>query len=178
MLLRVFDNLKIIATHNFYPGDSSTPKAVLASHFDSHTETSVSHCTNGVSGLPGLGDLSRNPACLLVHFIDECSENTAVMYKYFQEGPFPGVAELYENKLPVTCFDVSQCQNCQKNHARVAGTNADGENVMQHLVDFIQLYICDGKIYFQMLPLKHGSMGNAESAKLHLLTVIMTYKKP
>ena len=32
----------------------------------------------------------------------------------------------------------------------------DGDEVWQHLSDFLQVYVCDGKMYFEILPLKHG----------------------
>ena len=129
---------------------------MVTSHYDGHEETSFAHCTNGVSRLVGSCGICTNPASLLVHFIDEGTENTSLMWKYFNDAVTPDLADMYANKLPVTCFNVDGCQMCQKGHPRTLSLDNGEFELWQHFVDFLQLYICDGKMFFEMLPLKNG----------------------
>ena len=116
MLPHVFENEAIVRAHNFYLGQSEDPFVAISSHYNGATQTSFLHVTTGVTRLIALGDLSRNPACLLTHFIDEAAESTAQMLKYFRVGIFSDL--LLVDKIPVACFDIEQCQMCEHGYPR------------------------------------------------------------
>ena len=134
MLPRVFESEDITKAHDFYFGrPNNSPAVIMSSHFDGHEETSFAHITNGVSRLAGLGDRSRNPATLLVHFIDEGSENSSLMYKYFREEVVPALRKFEAEGVPVTCFNVQQCQLCHNGHPRERMGNIDAfEELWKH----------------------------------------------
>ena len=81
------------------------------------------------------------------------------MYKYFSDNVVPALCSFQDSGVPVTCFNAQQCQLCKNDHPRLRVYSVDGpdfDELWKHMVEYYQLYTCDGKMYYEMLPLKNG----------------------
>ena len=103
---------------------------------------------------------------MLPHFVDECQESTALMFKYCKHGGvIDALREFYfgVRKLPVGCFE-NNCEMCQRDWPRHKCEKLDGGEMWKHYVEFVQLYCCDEKMYKEMLPLKNGQCRHCKTS--------------
>jgi hypothetical protein len=100
---------------HFLFGNDPTPVVLTASYFGGTEETSFAHTVNGTTRVLSFRkDVAHNPHSSLINFIDEGTENGALMYKYFKDGHIPGLMKFQQKQLPVLCLG-ENCRICSYN---------------------------------------------------------------
>lgn len=109
MLPMVFEVDAIVQAYNFFPygHEDESPQIVVESHYDGAEEHSYATSVNGVTRLIGLGDMERNPAAILINFLEESKESAPLMQKFIKDGVLPGLIKFYKEGVPVKCCDDS-----------------------------------------------------------------------
>ena len=113
-----FSTKEIVRNCDWFLSDNEVPQAVILNHTDGAKQSLVVELVSCLLRLLNLGDVARNPASLLILFLEQSHESTELFDSIFNVCDInQALKELEKTGIDVICVGID-CELCRRNIPR------------------------------------------------------------